>query len=31
MNTTLKTELWKQFGAAINMFENAIAKCPAEL
>jgi|SRR4030095_5009279 len=28
---TLKTELWKQFGAAIDMFENAIAKCPESL
>ncbi|NOS86164.1 MAG: DinB family protein [Ignavibacteria bacterium] len=26
-----KTELWKQFGAAIDMFENAISKCPDEL
>lgn len=31
MNDTFKVELWKQFGAAIDMFENAIAKCPAEL
>ena len=27
----LKTELWKQFGAAVDMFENAIAKCPEHL
>ena len=26
-----KTELWKQFGAAIDMFENAIAKAPEQL
>jgi hypothetical protein len=31
MNDTLKTELWKQFGASIDMLENAIAKCPPEL
>lgn len=27
----LKTELWKQFGAALDMFENAIAKCPDKI
>ena len=26
-----KTELWKQFGAALDMFENAIAKAPESL
>lgn len=32
MNTgTFKTELWHQFGAAIEMFENAIKKCPDNL
>ena len=31
MNNSLKTELWKQFGAAIDMFENAIQKCPDSL
>src|SRR5688572_21394681 len=31
MIKNIKTELWKQFGAAIDMFENAIAKCPQEL
>ncbi|MEO8512772.1 MAG: DinB family protein [Ignavibacteria bacterium] len=28
---TLKLELWKQFGAALDMFENAISKCPEHL
>jgi hypothetical protein len=28
MIENIKTDLWKQFGAAIDMFENAIAKCP---
>jgi hypothetical protein len=31
MENNFKTELWKQFGAAIDMFENAIAKCPDNL
>jgi hypothetical protein len=31
MIDTLKQELWKQFGAALDMFENAIAKCPDHL
>lgn len=31
MIETLKIELWKQFGASIDMFENAIEKCPDEL
>lgn len=28
MITEIKSSLWRQFGAAIDMFENAIAKCP---
>ena len=28
MNNTLKIELWKQFGAALEMLENALVKCP---
>ncbi|MCI0450648.1 MAG: hypothetical protein L0Y79_12870 [Chlorobi bacterium] len=31
MESTLKTELWKQFGASIDMFENAVEKCPESL
>jgi hypothetical protein len=31
MESTLKTELWSEFGATIDMFENAIAKCPDSL
>lgn len=31
MNNSIKAELWKQFGASLDMFENAIEKCPAEL
>ncbi len=31
MDTTLKTVLWSQFGATINMLENAIRACPDEL
>ena len=27
----IKTELWGQFGAAIDMFENAMQKCPESL
>jgi hypothetical protein len=29
MNNTLKESLWKQFGASIDMLENAITLCPA--
>jgi hypothetical protein len=28
---SIKTELWKQFGAAMDMFENALRKCPESL
>jgi len=31
MNELLKESLWKQFGAAIDMLENAITECPSEL
>ena len=31
MNDTYKTELWKQFGSAIDMFENALEKCPESI
>ena len=31
MNNTLKIELWKQFGAALDMLENALVKCPESL
>ena len=31
MNSEIKISLWKQFGAAIDMFENAIVKCPPQL
>lgn len=31
MDITLKTELWKQFGASLDMFENALVKCPESL
>jgi hypothetical protein len=31
MDQSLKYILWNQFGAAINMLENAINACPAEL
>ena len=31
MDTAIKESLWKQFGASIDMFENAIALCPEEL
>lgn len=31
MNHSLKESLWKQFGASIDMLENAIILCPANL
>jgi hypothetical protein len=31
MINTLKIELWKQFGAALDMLENALEKCPESL
>ena len=31
MDKTLKTELWNQYGAALDMLENAIDKCPDSL
>lgn len=31
MNETLKTVLWQQFGAAIEMLERAMAACPEDL
>src|SRR5262245_12243701 len=31
MHASLKQTIWKQFGAAIDMLENAIAQCPDEL
>ena len=31
MIETFKTELWKQFGASLDMFENALTQCPDEL
>ena len=31
MNEFFKTELWGQFGAALDMFENALSKCPESL
>src|SRR5215469_17103402 len=31
METTFRTALWRQFGAAIAMLENALVACPAEL
>jgi hypothetical protein len=31
MDNTLKIELWKQFGASLDMFENALVKCPGSL
>jgi hypothetical protein len=31
MDTTWRTILWKQFGAAIDMLENALCSCPDEL
>jgi hypothetical protein len=29
METTLRTALWRQFGAAIEMLENALLACPS--
>lgn len=31
MNSELKEILWKQFGAAIDMFENSLDSCPEKL
>ncbi len=31
METTLRTALWKQFGATIDMLENALLACPETL
>src|SRR5574341_611554 len=31
MNATLRTILWQQFGAAIDMLENAVRACPDKL
>lgn len=31
MDTTLRTALWQQFGAAIDMLENALVACPTSL
>jgi hypothetical protein len=31
METTLRTALWQQFGAAIDMLENALLACPTSL
>jgi len=31
MNTTWKTIIWQQFGAAIDMLDNALRACPDEL
>jgi uncharacterized damage-inducible protein DinB len=31
METTLRTVVWRQFGAAIDMLENALVACPASL
>ena len=31
MDSTLKTILWQQFGAAIDMLENALVTCPENL
>lgn len=31
MNEHYKTELWGQFGAALDMFENALQKCPENI
>lgn len=31
MDTTLKTSIWQQFGAAIDMLDNAVRACPDPL
>lgn len=31
MENSLKESLWKQFGASIDILENAIILCPAKL
>jgi hypothetical protein len=31
METMVRTVLWQQFGAAIDMLENALLACPASL
>jgi len=31
MYDTLKLEIWKQFGASLDMFENALKQCPDKL
>jgi DinB superfamily len=31
IETTFRTALWRQFGAAIDMLENALVACPASL
>ena len=31
MDTTWRTSLWQQFGAAIDMLDNTVAACPDEL
>ncbi len=31
MESSMKEDLWKQFGASIDMFENSIKHCPPEL
>jgi hypothetical protein len=31
MNSTWKTIIWQQFGAAIDMLDNALRACPDEL
>ena len=31
METLLKEIMWKQFGASIDMFENAVRNCPEDL
>ena len=31
MDTTWRKIIWRQFGATIDMFENALRACPDEL
>ncbi len=31
MESTIKTEIWSQYGAALDMLENALDKCPDTL